>query len=233
MSDNAALVNVEHAKRGEWRPTEVTSPHLAHPVPVVAAEGIPYITNANRLQNLSIYLPRTPETSNLIGTPASSLPGSGSEPGLTRYHVHIHGGAWRDPELTSASIEPAVAHAFSASDVSAPVSAVASINYTVSPFNYTAPPVMAHPPIRYDPNKDNHSDPAREAIHPPACKRRSARPRPAPLLRPHRPVLRPLGPQLRRVHRVPGHPSAPAVLRVRSDARRALPGRARRPQWPV
>jgi kynurenine formamidase len=166
MSDSAALVNVEHTKRGEWRPTEVTSPHLAHPVPVVAAKGIPYITNANRLQNLSIYLPRTPETSNLIGTPASSLPGSGSEPGLTRYHVHIHGGAWRDPQLTSASIEPAVAHAFSASDVSAPVSAVASINYTVSPFNYTAPPVMAHPPIPYDPIKDNNSDPAREAIHP-------------------------------------------------------------------
>jgi kynurenine formamidase len=166
MPDRAALVNTEDARQVEWRLAEVTSPRLARPVPVVAAKEIPYMLNANRLQNLSIYLPRTPETSSLVGTPASFLPGSGSEPGLTRYHVHIHGGAWRDPQLTSASIEPAVAHAFSASDVSAPVSAVASINYTVSPFSYTAPPVMARPPVPYDPIKDNHSDPAREAIHP-------------------------------------------------------------------
>jgi hypothetical protein len=54
MSYKAALLNVEQAQRGEWRPTEVTSPRLAHPVPVVAAKGIRYITSANRPQNLSI-----------------------------------------------------------------------------------------------------------------------------------------------------------------------------------
>lgn len=143
----------------EWQLAEVTSPQLAHPVPVVAARDIPYIPNANRLQNLSIYLPKTPETSNLIGTRAGSLPGPESPSFLPRCLVYIHGGAWRDPQLTSTSIEPTVAHAFSDTAVTAPISAVASINYTVSPY-------PAHPALPYDPIKDNHSDPAREAVHP-------------------------------------------------------------------
>jgi hypothetical protein len=89
---------------------EVTSPHLAHPVSVVAAKDIPHSPNANRFQNLSVYLPKTSETSKLIGTPADSLPNRDSQSILPRYHVHIHGGAWRDTQLTSKSIEPAVAH---------------------------------------------------------------------------------------------------------------------------
>jgi kynurenine formamidase len=143
----------------EWQLAEVTSPHLAHPVSVVAAKDIPYIPNANRLQNLSIYLPKTPETSNLIGIPASSLPSPDAQSPLPRYHVYIHGGAWRDPQLTSESIEPAVAHTFAASDASAPITAVASINYTLSPY-------PTHPVLPYDAIKDSHSDPAREAMHP-------------------------------------------------------------------
>lgn len=143
----------------EWELASVASPHLAHPVSVVAAKDIPYLPNANRLQNLSIYLPQTSETSDLIGTPANSLPNHDSQSLLPRHHVHIHGGAWRDPQLTSESIEPAVAHAFSATDGSAPITAVASINYTVSQF-------PTHPTLPYDAIKDNHSDPAREAKHP-------------------------------------------------------------------
>jgi hypothetical protein len=109
-----------------WELAQVTSPHLANPAPVIAAKGIPYRPNANRLQNLSLYLPKTPQTASLIGTPANSLPEHDSDLVLPRYHVHIHGSAWRDPDLTSASIEPAVAHAFSATDQSAPIVAVAS-----------------------------------------------------------------------------------------------------------
>lgn len=149
----------EDANHVEWQLAEVTSPHLANPVSVVAAKDIPYLPDANRFQNLSIYLPETPETSDLIGTPASSLPNPDSQSLLPRYHVHIHGGAWRDPQLTASSIEPAVAHAFSATDVSAPISAVASINYSISQF-------PTHPALPYDAIKDNHSDPAREAAHP-------------------------------------------------------------------
>lgn len=152
-------LRTEDTRHVEWQLAEITSPHLAHPVSVVAAKDIPYLPNANRFQNLSIYLPETPETSSLIGTPASSLPDPDSRAFLPRYLVHIHGGAWRDPQLTSSSIEPAVAHAFSATDVSAPVIAVASVNYTLSQF-------PAHPALAYEAIKDNHSDPAREATHP-------------------------------------------------------------------
>jgi hypothetical protein len=100
----------------EWQLAEVTSSHLAHPVSVVAAKDIPHSPNANRLQNLSVYLPKTSETSKLIGTPAASLPNRDSQSILPRYHLHIHGGAWRNPQLTSKSIEPAVAHAFADTD---------------------------------------------------------------------------------------------------------------------
>jgi kynurenine formamidase len=159
MSNSPAPTTTRRVKDVTWELTEVTSPQLANPVTVVAAKDIPYVPNANRLQNLSIYLPKTSKTSNLIGTLASSLPDHDSDSALPRYHVHIHGGAWRDPELTSNSIEPSVAHAFSAIDASSPITAVASINYTVSQF-------PTHPTLPYDAIKDNHSDPAREAIHP-------------------------------------------------------------------
>jgi hypothetical protein len=95
----------------------------------------------------------------LIGTPARSLPVADPASALPTYHVHIHGGAWRDPHLTSASIEPTVAHAFSSDDGSGPITAVISINYMVSQF-------PTHPTLPFDAIKDNHTDPAREAVHP-------------------------------------------------------------------
>jgi kynurenine formamidase len=153
--------------RALWQRAEVVSPQVEGPVPVIAATGIPYIADANRLQNLSIYLPVTAETSALAGRPVDGLPGAGSPSALPRYHVHVHGGAWRDPRLTASSIESAVACAFS--DVGGgpvPISAMASINYTVTQFDYPPPPQMALPSDPYDPIKDNHTDPAREAVHP-------------------------------------------------------------------
>ncbi|MDQ6751191.1 MAG: hypothetical protein M3Z33_10610 [Actinomycetota bacterium] len=142
-----------------WRRVEVATPHLPVPVSVVAAENIPYLPEANRLQNLSIYLPETPETSELIGASANSLPSPDSQSPVPRYYVHVHGGAWRDPALTSKSIEPAVAHAFSAAHEAAPIVAVASLNYTVSQF-------PTHPSLPYDAVEDHHADRAREATHP-------------------------------------------------------------------
>jgi kynurenine formamidase len=73
--------------------------------------------------------------------------------------VHIHGGAWRDPLNDARSIEPAVAHAFSDFDDSSPIVAVASLNYSLSQF-------PAHPSDSYDAVDNQHSDPAREAVHP-------------------------------------------------------------------
>ncbi len=79
--------------QARWELDKVTSPLLDRPVPVIAVKGIPYIGNANRLQNLSVYLPRTPETAGLAGTPVTSLPGADSPSPLPRYLAHIHGGA--------------------------------------------------------------------------------------------------------------------------------------------
>ena len=142
-----------------WHRAEVKSPHLARPVSVVAAKDIPYLPNADRLQTLSLYLPDTSETSALVGTQADSLPKRHARSLSPSYQVHIHGGAWRDPQLTSASIEPTVAHAFSAIDAPTPMIAIASLNYRVSQF-------PTHPTVPYDAIRDNHSDPAREATHP-------------------------------------------------------------------
>jgi hypothetical protein len=150
-------MNVEGSGPVKWRLAEVTSPLLAQHVPVVVAEDIPYFPHADRFQTLSIYLPRTPETLDLVGTAAARLPAAAPGSAVPHYHVHIHGGAWRDPQLTSASIEPTVAHAFSGP--AQPITAVASLNYRVSQF-------PTHPSLPYDAVRDNHADPAREAVHP-------------------------------------------------------------------
>jgi hypothetical protein len=142
-----------------WELVELGSPHLDRPVAVVAARDIPYLPTSNRFQNLSIYLRRTQETAALIGRPATALPGAVTRSAAPACHVHIHGGAWRDPQLTSASIEPAAAHVLSAGEDETSIAAIASINYTVSKF-------PTHPTLPYDPIKDNHTDPAREAVHP-------------------------------------------------------------------
>ncbi|MFF7607643.1 hypothetical protein [Streptomyces parvulus] len=170
MPNRTVFTRPQDVGQARWQSAEVASPHLDRRIPVIAAKDIPYIANANRLQNLSIHLPRTPQTATLIGTPVTSLPGTDSTARHPRYLVHIHGGAWRDPRLTSASIEPTVAHAFSGGvlpgEVPTPVTAIASLNYTVSPLNYPPPAAMAAPPVPYDAIKDNHTDLAREAVHP-------------------------------------------------------------------
>lgn len=139
-----------------WTHGEVSSPRLSS-VPVIAAKGIPYLPEANHLQRLNIYLPVTESNGNLDGSLANGLPDAGSASGAPQTLVHVRGGAWRDPQLTATSIEAAVAHAFA--DDNGPITAIASIDYTISPF-------PTHPNFPYDPDEDGHDDPAREAIHP-------------------------------------------------------------------
>jgi hypothetical protein len=84
---NQLFSEMQDAKHVEWQLANVTSPYFDHPVSVVAAKGIPYLHNANRLQNLSIYLPKTSETSNLIGTPPNSLPKFETHSCFPGFHV--------------------------------------------------------------------------------------------------------------------------------------------------
>ena len=93
----------------------------------------------------------------LVGQAAKTIPTSESGTNKPRIHVHIHGGAWRDPFLTAESVEPLAACAFSSKDP--PIDAIIGINYTISPF-----PTNAVDP--YDPDKGDHGQPWREAKHP-------------------------------------------------------------------
>jgi kynurenine formamidase len=54
MPKRAGCADARDAGQARWQPAEVASPHLDCPIPVIAARDIPYIPNANRLQNLSI-----------------------------------------------------------------------------------------------------------------------------------------------------------------------------------
>lgn len=142
----------------EWQQSEVKSPRLGEAVPVVAAKGIPYLAHGNRLQNFNVYLRKNGDSSALVGTSIDRLPANGG--GAPQYwHVHVHGGAWRDPNLLASSIEAAVAHAFSDQTSVGNIRGIISLNYTLSPF-------PTHPTEPYDPSKTGVTDPGRDAVHP-------------------------------------------------------------------
>ncbi|KAH8672028.1 hypothetical protein BGZ60DRAFT_537525 [Tricladium varicosporioides] len=143
----------------KWQLTEVVNPDLQGPVQTITAKDILYLPHGNRFQTLNIYLPVAANTLKFIDTPITTLLPPSNKSQRPFWHVHIHGGAWRDPNLTASSIEPTVAYAFSQSSSSNPIIAIASINYTLSPF-------PTHPVQPYDPIKDNHSDPSCRAVHP-------------------------------------------------------------------
>ncbi|KAJ4303290.1 hypothetical protein N0V90_002183 [Kalmusia sp. IMI 367209] len=153
-------------KKTTWQLAEVHSPHLPGSVEAIVAKDIPYAADPNRLQTLNLYLAHTPSTKELPGTPVESLPATIKDSlGVPNWQIHIHGGAWRDPDLNASSIEAAVAHALSALYVGdgRGIFGIASLNYTVSPF----PSVPDWLPTKaYDPKLAKHSDPAREARHP-------------------------------------------------------------------
>ncbi|KAF2649723.1 hypothetical protein K491DRAFT_707972 [Lophiostoma macrostomum CBS 122681] len=148
------------AMETNWKLIHTSSPHLPAPVQVIAAKHIPYTVNGNRLQTLNVYLAHNRLKQTLLDKSVTSLP-IASASATPRWLVHIHGGAWRDPNLTAESIEATVAHAFN--DETSPIVGIASINYTVSPF-----PIVPDwlPTKAYDPVRDNHADTAREGRHP-------------------------------------------------------------------
>ena len=147
-----------------WQVCDVKSPHLPGPVPALVAKDVPYVQDGNRLQTLSIYTAQRPTNAGLVGTTLHTLPSSSASKssGLPRWQVHIHGGAWRDPNLSSTSIEAAAAHAFTEATASSPIEAVISLNYTLSPFP-THPTQPYDPTVTLDPAS---RDKAREAQHP-------------------------------------------------------------------
>jgi kynurenine formamidase len=140
-----------------WQAIHVSSPLLPELVSVIAALDVPYAAQTNRLQ--SLYLPHTPENACLVGNPVESLPSGATNSAQPRYYVHIHGGAWRDPQLSATSIEPTVAYAFGAPQAGSPITAIASLNYTLTQF-------PTHPTLPYTTGQSGTTNPTREAVHP-------------------------------------------------------------------
>lgn len=140
-----------------WKLDSLAIPHEARRTPIIAARNVPYTVEANERQNLNVYLPRTAQSLHLVEKPFNTLPHVQNEEALPRWHVHIHGGAWRDPLLRSRSIETEAAIAFS--DESRLIDGIISIDYTLSPF-------PTHPSLPYDMTKGDRDDPSREARHP-------------------------------------------------------------------
>ncbi|KAH7046804.1 hypothetical protein B0J12DRAFT_668528 [Macrophomina phaseolina] len=88
-------------------------------------KGLPYGT-ASRLQTLDVCLPRP-----LSESPADAI-----------WVVYIHGGAWRDPLVTSSALSPALTHLLSSSSSASVSSSSASVSSSSSSSPPTRP--LAH-----------------------------------------------------------------------------------------
>ena len=107
-------------------------------------QHVAYTSDANALQNLSIWISSTP------APPTSSIPQS-SKPWI----IYIHGGAWRDPDVDASSFSSTVSQlARHHSHTISEIGGIASINYSLTPRTH-------------DPSDPDFSDDAsRQAKHP-------------------------------------------------------------------
>lgn len=116
---------------------------------------VPYTSNANSLQNIDIWIPAA-------GKAVQEAPKDSDLPvqeGL--WVIYIHGGAWRDPLVTSSSFAPTVKELASTHpSFFSKVAGIASINYSLSPH----PHHPSDPAPPKDPNQP--LDPSRQAKHP-------------------------------------------------------------------
>ncbi|GAB7353462.1 hypothetical protein MBLNU459_g3922t1 [Dothideomycetes sp. NU459] len=115
---------------------------------------VPYVANANALQNIDVWVP----ASRFPGCeePAASSP---PPPGGI-WIVYIHGGAWRDPLVSSTSFTATVRNCLRQRSKSLDkVAGFASINYSLSPHPHH--PTCPSPPK--DPNQP--LDTSRQAKH--------------------------------------------------------------------
>jgi acetyl esterase/lipase len=113
---------------------------------------VAYTPNANQLQNLDIWIPASSDDSPL----PCALP---TNQGL--WVIYIHGGAWRDPLVTSSSFAPTIVELKAKHpSIFSSIAGIASINYSLSPFPQhptdPAPPKEAGMPLNA----------SRQAMHP-------------------------------------------------------------------
>jgi acetyl esterase/lipase len=106
---------------------------------------VPYTSDANALQNLDVWIP-------VVGDKGQETPEPSALPGPTGpWIIYIHGGAWRDPLVTSSSFAPTVKELTAKhSSIFSNIAGIASIDYSLSPQGKDIAPL----------------DPARRAKHP-------------------------------------------------------------------
>lgn len=117
---------------------------------------VPYVSEPNALQNVDIWIPRTEDEQGQSNPSPAEVP---KRPGY--WLIYIHGGAWRDPLVTSSSFEPTVQCILrDQPHLKKHIAGLASINYTLSPHpnHPTLPAPVPGPGI--------HTDPSRSAKHP-------------------------------------------------------------------
>ena len=110
---------------------------------------VPYTPNSNALQNVDIWIPNPENAIKEVPEP-DCMPVT---QGL--WIIYIHGGAWRDPIVTSSSFEATVSNLVTSHpDTLAQVGGIASINYSLTPRST-------------DPNDPSYTeDSSRQAKHP-------------------------------------------------------------------
>ncbi|KAL2179797.1 uncharacterized protein P884DRAFT_237743 [Thermothelomyces heterothallicus CBS 202.75] len=142
-------------------------------VPIIGwlKSGVPYLPpeKAASLQTLDVWIPNLQPTATEPTAPdPSSLPldprggdGSSSSSSSSTWIIYIHGGAWRDPRISSASFAPAAtdlllrAARTRASCGTPKLAGVVSLNYRLSP----------HPSYPPSPSPSG-PNPSRQARHP-------------------------------------------------------------------
>lgn len=95
----------------------------------------------NRHQNYNVYLPHVRDNKRKFGGGFDGLPSRSDSTPFPQYHVHTHGGVWRNANLTASSVEPSVAHTFYPphsywplwTNSYHPLQAIISLDYTTSP----------------------------------------------------------------------------------------------------
>ncbi|KAG7402848.1 Kynurenine formamidase [Fusarium oxysporum f. sp. rapae] len=135
-----------------WQPFPSEAPASASPVQQRAWHKhlLPYRPGANALQNLEVWTPAG----------CDSRPDAAWCP-QGNWIVYIHGGAWRDPFVSSTAFGATIEHLLKSHQLSRlKIAGIASINYTLSPH----PKHPTHPNPPKDPSQQ--PDPSRIGKHP-------------------------------------------------------------------
>ncbi|KZZ97495.1 hypothetical protein AAL_03459 [Moelleriella libera RCEF 2490] len=101
-------------------------------VPMWHKTRVPYLPSPNSLQHVDVWIP-TASSCLASSSPRHQLPASWIPPPNALWIIYVHGGAWRDPLITSATLTPALKQLPLTDDV-----VLASVSYSLSRYTQHA-----------------------------------------------------------------------------------------------